>query len=224
MNEDSERWDKIHKKTSKLNDGHSAYAEEKEKLFPRGALVCDLGGGTGADVVYFLRQGHSVILLDISQVALDMAKKKAEKEGLSERLAVYQTDFGLHQLPLKDNSIDVAYSHISLHYFPFDETRQIFLDIYRALKPQGKAFLTFKSGEDKKEMEYLENSTTLYEPNVFIENGQLRSRFTVEQLVEMGQKAGISSYQAYPYKEEIVDARTGHTQVLLQNEVVFVKG
>lgn len=52
--------------------GHSLYAAEKEKEFPKNATVCDLGGGTGADSIYFAEKGHNVILVDIvySRLAL----------------------------------------------------------------------------------------------------------------------------------------------------------
>ena len=57
--DDAKRWDIIHQRTSQESDRHSVYAEEKEKLFPRGSIVCDLGGGTGDDAIYFLRNGLS---------------------------------------------------------------------------------------------------------------------------------------------------------------------
>lgn len=223
MNQDSKQWDEIHKKHSGLNDRHSPFSEEKEKLFPRGSLICDLGGGTGSDVLYFLKNGHSVVLLDISEFALNASMKKAADNGFSKKLATYQTDFGLHKLPLKDNSIDIAYSRISLNYFPMDETEQIFIDIYKTLKHGGSAYITLKSPKDVKEMEYLEMNATNYEPNVYILNGQLKSRFSLDQIKEMGENIGISGFKVNPYKEEMIDPKTGHKQIVLQNEIFFNK-
>ena len=53
MLDDAKRWDLIHQQ-SEDDTVHSHYAEEKEKLFQRGSLVVDLGGGGGQDALYFL--------------------------------------------------------------------------------------------------------------------------------------------------------------------------
>lgn len=37
--------------------GHSLYAAEKEREFPRNSKVCDLGGGTGTTVFILLKKG-----------------------------------------------------------------------------------------------------------------------------------------------------------------------
>lgn len=222
--DDLKRWDKIHQRTSQEEGKYSVYAEEKEKLFPRNSVVCDLGGGTGDDAIYFLRKGHRVILFDISEFALKAVQKKAKEAKITSGLIVKQVDFGLHKLPLKDYSIDVAYSRISLHYFPKDETIGIFRAIYTALKDGGSAYLTFKSPEDREEMEYFQNNAVLYEPEVYIESGQLRSRFAIDSLKEMLALAGIVDYQVHLYKESLGMSKTGERQVLLLlNEVIFTK-
>jgi len=48
--------------------------QEKELQFPNGSVVVDLGGGTGEDALYFMQTGHSVVLFDISEYALKVAK------------------------------------------------------------------------------------------------------------------------------------------------------
>lgn len=220
---DAHRWDIIHQKTQRDQEGHSAYAEEKEREFPRSALVCDLGGGTGADAFYFLKKGHKVILFDISKYALDSAFARVKEAGLEKNLVIKQVDFGLEKIPLKNNSVDIVYSRIALHYFPFSETKAIFKTIHDSLKPGGRAFITFKSPEDDAEMEYLKVSAVEYEPGVYIENGQLRSRFTVEQLKKLLDGAGISRYDIRPYKELLGQDASGVPQVLLLYEILFTK-
>ncbi|OGM60839.1 hypothetical protein A2955_02260 [Candidatus Woesebacteria bacterium RIFCSPLOWO2_01_FULL_37_19] len=222
MISDEERWDETHKKSHNPEEIHSVYAEEKEKLFPRGSLVVDLGGGTGGDALYFLQKGHSVVILDISSFALGIAQAKAKKHNLQEKLAVKQVDFGLHALPIKPDSADVAYSRISLHYYGKNHTTKLFIYIYEILKPGGTAYLTFKSPEDIEEMDYLRNIGVEYEPNVYIENGQLRSRFDVDQLKSMVAQADITNFEVKPYKEELRD-KHGLKTALLVNEVSFKK-
>lgn len=221
--DDTTRWDVIHQKTHKNETLYSHYAEQKEKLFLRNSMIVDLGGGTGEDALYFLQKGHSVVLLDISPFALKVAEDKAKAHNLTAKLVTRQTDYGLHALPIKDNSVNTVYSRIALNYFDREHTSKLFKEIYRILRPGGVAYLTFKSPDDKEEIEYLEKMTTLYEPNVFIENGMLRSRFTKDQLSEMLSSAGISNFEINPFKEELGVRREGHQQILYLNEVAFKK-
>ena len=220
MSDDAKRWDLIHQKTYSEERGPSHYAQEKEKLFPRGSLVVELGGGTGEDALYFAKKGHSVVVLDISEFALNMAQEKAKKLGLADKLAVNVVDFGLHKLPIKDGSVDVAFSRISLNYFGTRHTTKLFTDIHKMLKTGGTAYLAFKSANDKEEMEYLKSAAVLYEENVYIESGQLRSRFSVEQLQAMLQAAGVKKFQVAPIKEPI--GGEGKRELFL-NEVMFSK-
>jgi ubiquinone/menaquinone biosynthesis C-methylase UbiE len=223
MLDDEKRWDELHKKLRGDGQSHSRYAQEKEKLFPRNSLVVELGGATGEDAEYFIRKGHSVVLLDISSFALMEAEKRIKKAALSEKLVTRQADFGLHKLPVKDQSCDVVYSRISLNYFPRDHTAKIFKNIYSVLKPQSKAYLTFKSPDDKDEMQYLKRACSEYEPGVYIDGGQLRSRFTVSDIKGLLEKAGIGDFHVHPYKEVLKQEEKGHENVLLLNEVVFTK-
>ncbi|MFC1649157.1 class I SAM-dependent methyltransferase [Patescibacteria group bacterium] len=223
MVDDVTRWNTIHQKIHKDEEGHSVYAEEKEKLFPKGSVICDLGGGSGGDAIYFLKQGHSVIVLDISDFALELTRSKAKAVGYADKLVTKHMDFGLHELPIKDNSVDIAYSRLSLHYFGKTRTSEMFNDIYRFIKPNGTAYLTFKSPKDEAEMERLQAVASVYEENVYIEGGQLRSRFTVEQLKQILKDAGIKSCTVNPYQEMLGVKGTGKHELLLQNEVVFTK-
>lgn len=221
--DDKKHWDVIHQKNLQPEESHSKYAEEKEKLFPKNCVVIDLGGGTGADAMFFLKQGHSVVVLDISEFALNITQERAKKLNLSEKLVARQVDFGLHDIPLKNDSVDVVYSRISLHYFPTDQTTKIFKDVYRLLKPGGKAYLTFKSPEDQNEMAFLKDNSVEYEPGVFITNGQLKSRFSIEQLKNILRSAGIPNFQVSLYKESLGTGEGGVEHILLVNEIVIQK-
>jgi ubiquinone/menaquinone biosynthesis C-methylase UbiE len=222
---DETHWDEVHKRLleEKADEGHSHYAEEKENLFPRNSLVAELGGGTGADAVYFLKKGHSVILLDISSFALTVAKKRAGDVGLSEKLVTRQMDFGMHDFPLKDESVDIAYSRISLNYFGEQHTAKVFKDVYRILRKGGAAYITLKSPDDEEEMEFLKDNAVLYEPEVYIQGNQLRSRFSADHLTKILHGAGIMNASVSPYEEELSEHKEGHHPVLFTNEVSFTK-
>lgn len=50
---------------------------------------------------------------------------------------------------MKDNSFDVVYAHLSLHYFDDETTKKIFKKISFILKPGGYLFVKCKSTDDK---------------------------------------------------------------------------
>lgn len=219
---DSDRWDIVHERLHKEDQVHSQYAGDVVDEFPEGSIIAELGGGTGNDALYFLSKGHSVVLLDISVFALKKAEDRAKKQGLDAKLITKQCDFGLEKLPLKDNSIDIAYSRISLNYFDAERTSIILHDIFRILKPGGMAFLTFKSPEDEVEKEILEETASIFEPGVYIQGGQLRSRFSKEQLEGILRTAHVKEFKIDPYQEELPEIK-GVNPVLYVNNVTFTK-
>ena len=221
--DDASRWDLIHQKNHKEDEWHSIYAEEKEKLFPRNAMLVELGSGTGADAIYFLKQGHSVVALDISTFALNALETRAKKENLAQKLTTQQVDFGLHDIPIKEGSVDVFYSRISLNYFGTKQTTKLFGDIYKMLKTGGAAYLSFKSPDDVTEMEFFEKSSVLYEPNVFIEGEMLKSRFSATQLNQMLTNAGIPQFNVEAYQEDLSSKGEGHHPILHVNDIFFKK-
>lgn len=220
---DEARWDELHKEAHEKGEEYNRYAEEREKEFPRHSLICELGGGTGEDALYFLHQGHSVVVLDISSFALQKALDKAAEANLDSHIEARQIDFGYQTLPLNSNSVDVAYSRISLNYFPKEQTVNVFKEIYRILKPGGKAFLTLKSPEDEKEIERLKNTASVFEEHVYIDGGQLRSRFPKEVLEEILTHAGIDNFSVEPHIEDLGVGEHGEAERLYVNEIKFTK-
>lgn len=222
----SRRWDKSHERIPK-DKRPSKYAEEVQSVIPDHAHVVDVGGGAGADTWLFLQHGHPVTLVDISAKALETAKERAAQSGLEVSLATFQADFNQDLLPLADDSADVIYSRLALHYFLPDRTAAIYRDLLRVLKDGGQAFITVKSPDDADEMAYLRTTTQEVQPNVFSENGDIKSRYTVDQLKEILDKAGIQNYQIGQYKEDLSGnndvTKSGNLQQLL-TQITFVKG
>lgn len=72
-------------------------------------------------------------------------------------------------------------------------------------------------------MKYLEKAAVVYEPNVYIEGGMLRSRFTEEQLGAMLKEAGIMQYQVREVEDDLTKKGEGHSSTLYLNEVFFMK-
>lgn len=118
-------WNKSSEKIPQDKD-ESPYAVDKEVLFPRHAIVCDLGGGMGADAIYFIQKGHRVTLLDISDSAIGRAKKVAIEDSFSDELQTCQVDLSEGEIPQADGEFDVVFSRLMLHYF----RRSTLLNLY----------------------------------------------------------------------------------------------
>lgn len=225
MDELKNFWNKSSSKVPTDKDP-SSYALEKEKQFPEKADVCDLGGGTGVDAIYFIKNGHNVTLVDISDFALQTATKKAKELNLDKNLLVIQKDLSEGNLPLPDSSFNVVFSRLALHYFLSSRLSNLLREVNRVLKPGGKAFITLKSPEDIEETKYLKRTAKEIEDGVFEEEGQIKTRFKIDKLREIVRHAGITDFEVNNYTENFngrVDKVKSGKEELLLNEIVIIK-
>ena len=218
-----EFWEIDHSKRT-IDKDASNYSAEKEKLFQRHSRVLDLGGGRGADAVYFAKQGHTVVLADISDKALAMALERAKRDGID--IETRQVTLGTDLLPFEDNYFDVVYSRLALHYFDPNATKSIFKEIFRVLKHGGKGYLTLKSPLDSEEMAFLSKNAKQISNNVFEEEGMTKSRYSRDQLIEMITQVGILKYSINEINEDLINkidtAKSGKKAFIL-NEVILTK-
>lgn len=213
-----DHWNKNSKRIPSNKD-MSPYAVDKENFFPKNAYVCDLGGGMGADAIYFLKKGHRVTLLDISDYQLNIATRSAEKNGFSNNFQVNQVDLSEGKIPESDETFDVVFSRLALHYFRKGTLTSLFREIYRILKQGGAAFISVKSANDKKEMNFLRKTSKEIEDGIFEEGGILKVRFTDRQLKNILEEAGIANFEVSEYKEQVGGRndviKSGNTELLL---------
>lgn len=199
--------------------GASGYAIEREKLFPRNSSICDLGGGGGEDSVYFINQGHEVVLIDISDVGIKRAKLKAPKN-----LTTIQLDFSSGNFPLPDNKFDVVYSRLSLHYFLPERLSEIYKEIFRILKPGGSAYLVMKSSEDEDEIAHLKKTAIQIEEGVYKDGEFMKTRFSKEKLKHILHTSGVKNYKVQLYKERFNKydkIKSGKTALLLDEVIIY---
>lgn len=95
----------------------------------------DLGCGTGNYAIYLASMGFDVTGIDMSQTAIEIARKNAEKKGV--KCNFYTADLlgDLHEI---EETFDFAYDWELLHHI-FPENREKYVEnVYRILSPMGK--------------------------------------------------------------------------------------
>src|SRR5215208_2510747 len=95
--------------------------------------VLEVGCGLGTDGAQFAKAGADYTGIDLTQGAVDLAKKRFELFQLPGTFRVADAE----HLDFPDNSFDLVYSHGVLHHTP--DTAAAVREIHRVLRPGGKA-------------------------------------------------------------------------------------
>ena len=120
-----------------------AHRYEKEWHIPaaadfenaRGLKVLEIGCGLGTDGAQFARAGAEYTGVDLTDAAIELAKKRFDLFGLAGEFQVADAE----KLNFPDESFDVVYSHGVLHHTPNIEAAV--QEIHRVLKPGGRAIV-----------------------------------------------------------------------------------
>jgi len=107
--------------------------------------ILDLGSGRSRDSIYFAKNGLVVTSLDVAKNRLETIRKEINQKKVKNIKSVCQN---ITKLNFPDNSFDVVYAHLSLHYFDDKTTSKIFDKIYEILKKNGLFFIKCKSTDD----------------------------------------------------------------------------
>jgi SAM-dependent methyltransferase len=163
------------------SDGHyrqqgkpSQMLQEFAHLLPKGGVVLDAAAGVGVNALFVAQQGVPVVALDISEVGLQLLKKRAAELGVGVDTAV----FDLTQPYFPPNCVDAILN------FRFLE-RAAFAAYQQALRPGGLIFFeTFVHvGEEET-------------PSYFLQPGELRHTFADFEIIHSaettarGQRSG----------------------------------
>ena len=100
-----------------------------------GKKVLEIGCGIGTDGAQFAKNGAIYTGLDLSEVAIEIAKKRFEIYGLEGEFVVGDAE----KLPFLKDSFECVYSHGVLHHTPSIE--KAIKEIHRVLKPGGELIL-----------------------------------------------------------------------------------
>lgn len=121
----------------------SEHRYEKEWHIPAAARfaeakdlsVLEIGCGLGTDGVRFAASGARYTGIDLTQAAVDLAKRHFELLNLPGTFRIADAE----RLDFPDNSFDVVYSHGVLHHTP--DTAGAIREVHRVLRPGGKAIV-----------------------------------------------------------------------------------
>jgi S-adenosylmethionine-dependent methyltransferase len=78
--------------------------------------ILDIGGGNGANSMYYAKQGHYVTCLDYSPAMLAEAKETAKKQGVSKNITFFQGDADDIHERLHGQQFDFILCHLMLEF------------------------------------------------------------------------------------------------------------
>jgi len=99
----------------------------------RGLKVLEIGCGMGTDGAQFARAGADYTGIDLTDAAIELARKRFAVSGLSGNFRVSDAE----NLDFPNDSFDLVYSHGVLHHTP--DIAAAVREIHRVLKPGGRA-------------------------------------------------------------------------------------
>lgn len=143
--------------------------EYKEYLSDNG-LCLDLGCGIGQFTKKFMDYGYKVISSDISTTALNKVKEFNQN--------VVNLDMR-EKLPFDDNTFDVVFAGLSIHYFSDSDTKNLINEIKRILKKDG---LFIGSVNGMQGLEKIKETATELEPHYYFNKSKYIRLFDIEDL------------------------------------------
>jgi SAM-dependent methyltransferase len=99
----------------------------------RGRRVLEVGCGAGVDLARFAKGGASVVGVDLSSSAIDLARTNFEQQSLAGDFRVADGE----ALPFEDNSFDLVFAHGVVQYTA--DPKRLVEECRRVLKPGGEA-------------------------------------------------------------------------------------
>ena len=101
----------------------------------RGLKVLEIGCGLGTDGAQFARAGAEYTGIDLTEAAIDLARRRFALFGLPGEFRVSDAE----NLDFANESFDLVYSHGVLHHTP--DIEAAVSEIHRVLKPGGRAMV-----------------------------------------------------------------------------------
>jgi len=132
MPDAAKQWDERYRHGRTMPDEPAALLVENMPLLPKSGKALDIAMGTGRNALYLASLGFQVTGIDLSAVAVDKCRQKAERLGLSIEALV--ADLERSPLPMEEYDLILNFYYLQRSLAP---------QIAAALKPGG--VLVFES-------------------------------------------------------------------------------
>jgi SAM-dependent methyltransferase len=114
--EDRILWDRRWRQGTHGSKDMSPFLTSLDALLPRTGSALDVAGGRGWNALWLARRGLAVTLVDVSPVALALARERAEAEGLP--LTTLERDLGEAPLPPGPFALVTCFHFLRRPLFP----------------------------------------------------------------------------------------------------------
>jgi ubiquinone/menaquinone biosynthesis C-methylase UbiE len=121
----------------------------------------DLGCGLGRHSIFFAKKGFEVHSFDLSESGLETFKEHIKNTGLN--ICINLGD--MLSLPYENNYFDCILAYHSIYHTDSFGIKQVISEIYRVLKKDGEAFLTFNS---KSNQSFSQGNNKIIDKNTII--------------------------------------------------------
>ena len=171
LNQQSQHWEKnFSNKPEMFGLEPSIAAKQSLELFKEKNIknIIELGAGLGRDTIFFAQNSIKVKALDYSPSAIKIINERASKKGLLNYVSTKVFDIR-KKLPLKDNSVEVCFSHmLYCMALSTEEIKNLNNEICRVLQPNGINIYTVRHIEDGDYKNGIHIGENLYENDGFI--------------------------------------------------------
>jgi ubiquinone/menaquinone biosynthesis C-methylase UbiE len=179
---------------------NTAFAQRAIELGPQSGLILDAGTGTARIPILICQQCPQlqIIATDLSKNMLLIASKNVEQAGLQKQISLELADS--KQLPYQDGQFDMVISNSIVHHLP--DPLPFFLEIKRVLKPNGAIFIRdlIRPVDEATMNAFVESIGTESEyderQNMLLRDS-LHAAFTLDEVNELVQKAGLEGVKVY---------------------------
>lgn len=208
IDEHQRKWEDLHTKPQfQLQYPNETVVRFMKGNFKSGdqSRVLDLGCGAGRHIVYLAKEGYQATGIDFSGPGLEFVKKRLDELSLSAQLI----KTNITTIPFENESFDGVISFAVIYYFLPEDIDTIIHEIYRVLKPNGKAFIVLRSTNDKRygrgqlirDNTYLMTSDFSNEEQMmihFFTEDEIRIRFSMFSNISIGKlEEGYASLESY---------------------------
>lgn len=111
----------------------------------KGGKVLDVGCGGGRFGIYAAQKGSRVTLLDLSQVQLDIARKKCKEAKAAKQVDDYVCSSVTDMSCLPDNTFDTVICYGAVLNYLHEQTEKALMELIRVTKSGGELLISVNS-------------------------------------------------------------------------------